>query len=144
MIFGGGVRVERSYLHDFVHYLNDPNWRGGPSHDDAIQVQGGAGVKIIENTLSGAYNAAVMVNQDVGTTSNLEIVSNWIDGGGCSVNFGSNGPYKTGMKVDNNRFGRAQRVARCAVVHNSAKSDLVPRGNIWDDNGQAIAINRGS
>ena len=43
MIYGDGVRVENSYLHDFVHYLNDPNWGGGPSHDDAIQVQAGTG-----------------------------------------------------------------------------------------------------
>ncbi len=144
MIFGSGVRVEDSYLHNFTHYATDPNWGGGPSHDDAIQVQGGKGIQIVGNTLSGAYNAAVMVTQDVAATSNLAINSNWIDNGGCSINFGSDGAYKSGMQVNGNRFGRGQRVAGCAIVHNSAKSDLVPVGNVWDDTGQAIAINRGT
>jgi PKD repeat protein len=144
MIYGSGVRVEDSYLHDFAHYLNDPNWNGGPSHDDAIQVQAGTGVTLVGNTLTGAYNAAVMVTQDAGATKDLTISGNWIDYGGCSVNFGSNGAYKTGMKVENNRFGRTQRNSGCAVIHNSTKSDLVPVGNVWDDNGQPAGIKKGS
>ncbi len=144
MIYGSGVRIEGSYLHDFAHYTKDPNWGGGPSHDDAIQVQSGTGIQIVGNSLSGAYNAAVMVTQDVAATSNLAINSNWIDQGGCSINFGSDGAYKSGMQVNGNRFGRAQRVVGCAIVHNSSKSDLAPVGNVWDDTGQAITINRGT
>ena len=143
MIYGDGVRVENSYLHDFVHYLNDPNWGGGPSHDDAIQVQAGTGVQIVGNTLTGAFNAAVMVTQDAGTTKDLAINSNWLDYGGCSINYASNGLYKTGMQANNNRFGRAQRVSGCAIIHNSTKSDLVPTGNVWDDNGQPVTPSRG-
>ena len=144
MIYGSGVRVENSYLHDFAHYLNDPNWNGGPSHDDAIQVQAGTGVQIVGNTLTGAYNAAVMVTQDAGITKDLWINSNWIDYGGCSINYGSNGAFKTGMQANNNRFGRTQRNAGCAIIHNSTKSDLVPTGNVWDDNGQPATIKKGS
>ena len=144
MIYGDGVRVENSYLHDFVHYLNDPNWGGGPSHDDAIQVQAGTGVQIVGNTLTGAFNAAVMVTQDAGTTKDLAINSNWLDYGGCSINYASNGLYKTGMQANNNRFGRAQRVSGCAIIHNSTKSDLVPTGNVWDDNGQPATIKKGA
>lgn len=144
MIYGSGVRVEGSYLHHFAHYVNDPNWGGGPSHDDAIQVQAGSGVAIVGNSLSGAYNAAVMVTQDAGTTSNLAINENFLDYGGCSINFGSNGAYKSGMQVNGNRFGRAQRNANCAIVHNAAKSDLVPSGNVWDNTSGAVAITRGS
>lgn len=144
MIYGSGVRVESSYLHDFAHYLNDPNWNGGPSHDDAIQIQAGTGNQIIGNSLSGAYNAAVMVTQDAGVTKDLGINGNWIDGGGCSINYGSNGAYKTGMQANNNRFGRNQRNVNCAIIHNSTKSDLVPTGNVWDDNGQPATIKKGS
>ena len=144
MIYGSGVRVENSYLHDFVHYLNDPNWGGGPSHDDAIQVQAGTGVQIVGNTLTGAFNAAVMVTQDAGTTKDLAINGNWLDYGGCSINYASNGAYKTGMQANNNRFGRAQRVSGCAIIHNSTKSDLVPTGNVWDDNGQPATIKKGA
>lgn len=144
MIYGSGVRVEASYLHHFTHYVNDPNWNGGPSHDDAIQVQAGNGVAIVGNSLSGAYNAAVMVTQDAGTTSNLSINGNFLDYGGCSVNFGSNGAYKNGMQVNGNRFGRAQRNANCAIIHNSARSDLVPAGNVWDNNSAPVSVTRGS
>ena len=28
MIYGSGVRIEGSYLHDFAHYTKDPNWGG--------------------------------------------------------------------------------------------------------------------
>lgn len=144
MIYGSGVNVLDSYFHDFRHYLSDPNWNGGPSHDDAIQVQAGTGINIIGNRLEGAYNAAVMVTQDAGVTRNLAINGNWIDYGGCSINFGSNGAYKTGMQLNNNRFGRNQRVAGCAIIHNTAMSDLVPSGNIWDDTGLAAGVKRGS
>ncbi len=144
MIYGSGVKVEQSYLHDFVHYLSDPNWAGGPSHDDAIQVQAGTGIQIVGNTLTGAFNSAVMVTQDAGTTKDLWINGNWIDYGGCSINYGSNGAYKTGMQANNNRFGRAQRVSGCAIIHNSAASDLVPVGNVWDDNGQPAGIKKGA
>lgn len=144
MIYGSGVRVESSYLHDFAHYASDPNWNGGPSHDDAIQVQAGTGVQIIGNTLTGAYNAAVMVTQDAGVTKDLWINENWIDYGGCSINYGSNGAYKTGMQANNNRFGRMQRNANCAIIHNATKSDLVPTGNVWEDIGQPATIKKGS
>ena len=53
LIHGDGVKVEDSYLHDFTHFENDPNWGGKPSHDDVIQVQAGRGVRIVGNTLQG-------------------------------------------------------------------------------------------
>ena len=144
MIYGSGVNVVNSYIHDLTHFTSDPNWGGGPSHDDSIQIQGGTGIKITNNTLKGAYNSAVMITQDAGITKDLWINNNWIDGGGCSLNYGSNGAYKTGMQANNNRFGRAQRVAGCAIIHNAAMSDLVPTGNVWDDNGQPAGIKKGS
>lgn len=143
MIYGGGVRVESSYLHDFRHYTNDPNWGGGPSHDDAIQVQGGNGIQIVGNTLTGAYNSAVMVTQDAGATKNLSINGNWLDYGGCSINYGSNGAYKTGMKANGNSFGQAQRNNGCAIIHNAAKSDLAPTGNVWETSGGPATVKRG-
>ena len=144
MIFGNGVQVRDSFLHSFSHFAVDPNWGGGPSHDDAIQVQGGSDITIEGNNLSGAHNTAVMVSQDTSSIKNLKINKNWIDFGGCSINFGSRGDYKSGMQVNGNSFGRAQRVTGCAIIHNATKSDLVPIGNTWADNGQAVVINRGS
>lgn len=144
VVFGDNVNVTNSYVHDLVHLLNDPNRGGGASHDDAIQVQAGRNVSIIGNTLQGAFNAAVQITQDAGVTQNLKINNNWLDGGGCTLNYKTNGAYKTGMQANDNRFGRAQRVANCAIIHNSAASDLNPTGNVWDDNGQPATIKRGS
>lgn len=144
-IYGGKVRVENSYIHDLAHFTSgDPNQGGGASHDDAIQVLAGVGHQIVNNTLLGGYNAAVMITQDAGTTKDLSINNNWIDGGGCSLNYGSKGAYKTGMQANNNRFGRAQRVKDCAIIHNPAVSDLNPTGNVWDDNGQPATVKRGT
>ena len=144
MIYGSGVNVLDSYFHDFRHYLSDPNWNGGPSHDDAIQVQAGIGINIVGNRLEGAFNSAVMITQDAGTTNALAINGNWIDYGGCSINYGSTGAYKTGMQANNNRFGRAQRIAGCAIIHNAAKSDLAPSGNVWSDTGLPTGVKQGS
>lgn len=144
VIYGSGVQVRDSYLHDFKHFAADPNHGGGPSHDDAIQVQAGRNVTISNNSLSGAFNAAIMITQDAGVTRDLAISSNWIDGGGCSVNFGSKGAYKTGMQASNNVFGRRQRIPGCAIIHNPAVSDLNPIGNVWADSGLAATVKRGA
>jgi nitrous oxidase accessory protein NosD len=144
VIYGDGVSVLNSFIHDLVHLESDPAWGGKPSHDDAIQVQAGRNVSILSNTLEGAYNAAVMVTQDVGVTQNLKINENWLDGGGCTLNYKTNGAYKTGMQANDNRFGRVRRVANCAIIHNAAASDLVPTGNVWDDNGQPATIKSGA
>jgi len=144
VIYGDGVTVQNSFIHDEAHFEVDPNQGGGPSHDDNIQVQAGHNITIVNNTLQGAYNAAVMITQDSGVTQNLSINNNWIDGGGCSLNYGSKGSYKTGMQANNNRFGRNQRVAGCAIIHNAAVSDLNPQGNVWDDNGTPATIKRGA
>lgn len=144
VVYGNGVRVERSYLHDFTHLQSDPHQNGGPSHDDAIQVQAGTDNRIVANTLGGAYNAAVMVTQDAGRTRNLWINRNWIDGGGCSINYKSNGPYKRGMRANNNLFGPDTRVPGCAIIHNASRSDLVPRGNVWEGTGSIAQARIGS
>ena len=92
----------------------------------------------------GARNTAVMVTQDAGPTSDLQINDNWIDNGACSVNFGSGGPYQSGIQVNNNRFGRAQIVADCAIIRRARSSDLRPVGNVWDSDDAPVSVSRGS
>lgn len=142
--YGNGVEVLDSYLHDFVTYPSDPAQGGKPSHSDGIQVQAGQGVTIRGTTITGANNAAVMVTQDAGTVSNLTIEGNYFDGGGCSVNFGSQGAPKTGLVVRNNRFGRSQRVSGCAIIRNPVASPLTESGNVWDDSGLPVSVTRGA
>lgn len=133
VIFGSDISVTHSYIHDLSHFEVDPNQGGSPSHDDDIQIQAGTGITIEDNTMTGAYNSAVMVTQDYGTTGQLAINRNWMDNGGCSVNIGSKGEYKTGLQMQSNIFGRGQRNAGCAIIYNPLASDLVPVSNIWLD-----------
>lgn len=79
---GGNVRVESSWLHDFVFYENDPRHSDG-SHNDAIQVIGGKNIEITGNTLTGARNAAVQVTQGRNVVGNLTLDRNWADQGGA-------------------------------------------------------------
>lgn len=142
-VLGGNVTIADSYLHNFTHFVHDPNWHGGPSHDDAVQIQGGANIWVQNSSLSGAQNSAVMVTQDLGSTRNLFLVGNWLSGGACTVNFGSKGAYKTGINVIANRFGRGQRVRNCAIAHNPRKSDLRPSANTWLDTGAPVVATLG-
>ncbi len=144
VVYGSGVEIRDSYFHDFVTYPADPVKNRSASHSDAIQIQAGVGVKVTGSTLTGALNAAVMVTQDAGTVADLVIAENVIDGGGCSINFASNGPPKTGLVIRDNRFGRGQRVANCAIIRNATASPLTESGNVWDDTGQPIVITRGA
>lgn len=143
VVFGSGIAIVHSYIHDLSHFAVDPNQGGSPSHDDDIQVQSGSDIRIEDNTLIGAHNAAVMVTQDDGPTTDLVISRNWIDDGGCSLNFGSKGDYKTGMQAAANVFGRDQRNPGCAIIHNAKASDLLPVGNIWLD-GTPAGIKNGA
>ncbi|MDD9205819.1 right-handed parallel beta-helix repeat-containing protein, partial [Georgenia sp. 10Sc9-8] len=43
--WGSNVTVENSWIHDLLHYRNDPNHSDG-SHDDGIQIQQGSNIRI--------------------------------------------------------------------------------------------------
>jgi len=104
-VFGDNVTIANSYLHDNLHYTNDPNHRDG-SHDDSIQVQKGNNIVITNNHISGSYNAALMVTQDQGRVSNVRLSNNWIGDGGCTVNVAEKGKGAIqGLKVTDNIFG---------------------------------------
>ena len=144
VVYGNGVELIDSYLHDFVVYPSDPAQGGKPSHADGVQISAGRGVRITGTTIEGANNAAIMVTQDAGPVSHLTIEGNYLDGGGCSVNFGSNGPPKVGLVVRNNRFGRSQRNIGCTIIRNPVASPLLETGNVWDDTGEPTGIKRGA
>jgi hypothetical protein len=67
----------------------------GPTHNDAVQpYEGNRNVLLRHNTLalSNKDNAAYQVTQDRGKPSqSLRIENNWLDGGGCTLNFSHKG-----------------------------------------------------
>lgn len=150
MIYGPNVRIESSWIHGLVAYPNDPNQGGTASHSDGIQVQGGANIRIIGNTIADANNAALMITQDYSATSDTWFNRNWVNQGWCSVNIAKkNRPYLNGLQLNGNRFGRNQGYANCAIIMNAAHSNLgttagAPTGNVWEDTGAPATIKRGA
>ncbi|TXJ04376.1 MAG: hypothetical protein E6Q27_08225 [Aeromicrobium sp.] len=128
----GNVVIEDSWLHSNVHYANDPNWNGGPSHDDNVQIVSGSNITISGSRMSGAHNAAIMITQDAGNVSNLRIEKNRLGNGGCSINIspGKNKPAISGLKVAKNGFDATQRVRGCAVIGPRAYAGTA-QGNYW-------------
>ncbi|MDD9205218.1 right-handed parallel beta-helix repeat-containing protein, partial [Georgenia sp. 10Sc9-8] len=88
--WGDDVTIEDSWIHDLLHYEDDPYHSDG-SHDDGIQIQKGSNIRIVGNTIEGAYNAAIMITQDQDRTSDVTISGNWLDGGKCTVNLSEKG-----------------------------------------------------
>ena len=116
-IYGPNVTINSSWLHDNVHFENDPNFGGTPTHDDGIQIQEGNNIRITGSRIEGAYNAAIQITQDRGVTGDVQITGNWLDGGGCTVNIAEKGrgPIQDLISA-NNTFGRDTRHYDCAMI----------------------------
>ncbi|MCR8670998.1 hypothetical protein [Agrococcus sp. HG114] len=135
----GNVRLTNSWLHDNLHYENDPGWGGKPSHDDGIQIQGGSGYWIIGNRIEGSHNAAIMITQDQGTVANVMIRDNFLDHGACTVNLAqkSRGAFQN-IDIRDNLFG-ANSVYNCQIIRPTT-GDITATNNSTVT-GKAMRIN---
>jgi hypothetical protein len=145
MTYGDDCLIEACWFHDQETGEFDPRGKAdGPSHTDGVQVQGGRNVRIIGNDMSGNHNAAIMVTQDHAKTDDLVIRGNWLDDGGVSLNISQKArPPITGVVVEDNRFGRGQRVVGTAGLY-SPQTQITLRGNVWDDDGTPARIRPGA
>jgi len=136
----GDVTLQDSWIHGILHFASDPRG-GGPSHDDAIQIQSGSGYVITGNRLEGGNNAAIQLTQDAGPTSDVRISGNWLDGGGCTVNLAQKdlGPLQ-GIAVTGNTFGDS--TYNCAIIRPAAGS-ITTSGNVGDDGQTPVVVVRG-
>jgi hypothetical protein len=141
-IQGDNVRVEASWLHANRHYAVDPTQGYRPSHDDGIQIEKGNNITIAGNSISGAVNAAVMAVQGLGTISHLNISSNYLGGGGCTVNFAEygKGPFRY-TTVASNRFGHDTAVANCPII-SPTSTKLTASGNVYYDTNKPALIRK--
>jgi hypothetical protein len=137
-IAGSNVVVKDSWLHQTMHYTNDPTHSDG-SHDDNIQIVGGSNITITGNTMTDSQNAAMMVNTSRGSVSNLTVANNKLDNGDCIVNVTSKGSV-SGMKVTNNTFGRNASIKNCPVY--STVAPVAMSGNTWTDGTAAVLRTR--
>jgi hypothetical protein len=144
LIYGSNSRIESSWLHDNLHYEQDPMWGGKPSHDDSIQVQGGSNIRLVGNNISGAKNAGLQITQDRSATSDLQFSRNWADGGACTVNVAEKGrgPIQ-GLVLQGNIFGRNTRHYDCAIIAPTT-TPLVAAKNVWADTRGTAQVRKGS
>jgi hypothetical protein len=136
------VTLADSWIHDLTEFAVDPNQHGGPTHNDAVQTyEGDQHIVLRHNTLvvSTDDNAAYQVSQAGGkVATDLHIESNWLDGGGCTLNFSSaGGPPMTGIYVVDNRFGRHSSF-NCPILVSTQTTLTQDSGNVWDDTGTPI------
>jgi len=143
VIYGDRVSVEASWLHDFVRYPSTDH-ADGYTHNDCVQIQKGIGVRLVGNSMDGAYNAAVMITQDAGPVADLLIADNYLDGGGATVNFGSGGAVKKNLVTAWNTFGPNRRNKGMAIIRNATQSPVVSFGNAWADTGLPVALTNGA
>ncbi|MCW4384739.1 right-handed parallel beta-helix repeat-containing protein [Salinibacterium sp. SYSU T00001] len=138
-IFGDNVTVENSRLHGNLHFENDPYHSDG-SHDDSIQIQSGRNIRILGNTISGSYNAAVQITQDRDVVSNVTISGNKISGGGCTVNVAEKGRGPiAGLTVSRNVFGTSRFTCHMLVP---PTTPLLGDGNTVEGGGALKVVRR--
>ena len=141
-VTGSNVVIKDSWIHDNLHYRNDPNHGGTPSHDDSIQIQVGNNISVTGNRLTDAYSAAVQITQDRGRVANFSYTDNYADGGHCTVNIAEKdyGPLQ-GTTITDNEFGRDTSLNNCAVIaQTSTKIDFAR--NYFTD-GSPVKISKG-
>lgn len=141
-IFGDNVTVESSWLHNNLHYVNDPNWNGGPSHDDNVQIQKGNNIRIVNNTINGAVNAVMQITQDAGRTSNVTFANNNVAGGACSLNVAQKALGAiSGLTIRDNVIGAS--TYNCPMIVDSATLNISSvTGNVRPDGSVAKVVRR--
>lgn len=133
-IYGdGNVTIKDSWLHSNIHYENDPNWDGEPTHDDNVQIQSGSNITITGSRLEGSNSAAVMITQDQGPVSDVHIENNTFAGGSCSINIAEKGygPLRS-VRIQDNVFERDQAHLGCAIIRPES-SPIGISENAWTD-----------
>jgi hypothetical protein len=152
------VVIESNYIHDLSWFSSDPNHSDG-THNDGVQVQGGANVTIRGNNIqcfmsqtSGTQDyvarnigQGILVQPNTAKIANVDVSYNWLDGGKVGIYMVlGNQPGSNYGRCEGNRFGRNQypfngngtyqiRIKRGITFSNSLFS------NVWDDNGVAFA-----
>lgn len=132
--YGDDVTIQGSWVHDLVHYSSDPAQRNG-SHDDALQIEGGARTSVVGNSLSGGHNAAIQVTQNYSRVDGLVIDRNYLGGGYITLNTSEKGKgaYR-GFRTTDNRFAGDQLNpygVQAAVTRTTRASGFLNGNRVW-------------
>lgn len=99
------VTIQGCYAHDMTRFSPDyaTNNRA-ETHNDIFQSQGGSNIRITGNWFSAYHSttkgeptqvlphiqiAAIMINNNIGDTTDIFVTKNWLDGGEFTVNAGA-------------------------------------------------------
>jgi hypothetical protein len=134
---GSDVLIQDSYIHDMSWFASDPNQGGGETHNDGVQsFFGDARVTLRHNNIDMSTtkngNAALQ-----SSANDSHVDGNWLDGGGCSLNFDDHNVPLTGLQVTNNRFGR-HSFYKCPILLSTKAVLVTNSGNVFDDTGGPI------
>jgi hypothetical protein len=143
-VTGDNVTITDSYIHDLPFWAHDPDQGGKPAHNDGVEIFVGKNLHITDNAFYVASygNAAMQVNQNLGTVTDLHFTGNYADGGNCTVNLVNlPRPSMTGIQVDDNRFGRNTSIVNCAIFAKNAVT-LTDLNDVWDDTGLPVTLRR--
>jgi len=142
MILGDNSTVQNSWLHDNLH-LPDSRKADGWTHDDSIQIEGGRNILIQNNTLTGAYNAAIQVTQNVDRTREVMVNGNWIADGWCSINLSEKGKGPIELfTVQNNQFGGSRNYP-CGIIA-PVTSPVTMINNVYTASGAQVTVTLGA
>lgn len=132
-VIRGKAIIRDSWFHDSYYQATGAGSSDGQTHNDGIQVEGGANTVITGNRIEGFHNAAIMVTQNVALIDGLRIEGNQLSGGACSINMaeGGKGPLR-GVKILSNKFSGpfTKPDFECPMIWPSTtKPEL--KGNTW-------------
>jgi hypothetical protein len=136
---GDNVTIEQSLLENTRYYAHDPYQGGGHSHSDGIQIQRGRNVTIRGNTVRGHSNFAILGAAATGSTPNLKITGNWLDGGHCTVKLQELGGHSLVVNASGNKFGPHRAVQSCPLVATRG-STVSASGNTMEYTGKPVSV----
>ena len=115
-------------------FASDPNQGGGETHNDGVQsFFGDARVTLRHNNID--MSTTKNGNSALQSSANdSKVDGNWLDGGGCTLNFADHKVPLTGLQVTNNRFGRGS-FYQCPILLSTQAVLVTNSGNVWDNTG---------
>ena len=134
MIYGNGVTIEDSYLHDFA---TPPTTTQGPTaktHNDGVQIQAGSGIVIRRNNIKGASNSAIIITQDAGTVGDPPLTTTTSTAGRPSTSSPMACRYPISRCGVTTSAGISDSLARQSARASHCVPDIT--GSVWADTGE--------
>ena len=157
------VTIENSYIHDLSYFNSDPNHSDG-THNDGIQIQGGANITIVNNTIqafrsltagtqgsttSSSPGTGILAQGTVSPVSDLTVTGNTIDGGYYGLRIRSTVGTGTVGTVSDNHFGRngylwgSQGTYQLLIESQSDITFTKPlTSNMWSDTSTDLQVGK--